>query len=98
MTKYLDDDEAIWVVKGEDPNCDLGGPHVQPILGYFSGMHKHVLDYVKELKGWSQWGRGGDIERIEVTHIDGFSIAKRKGLLQEKKTLEARLKEIAKQL
>ena len=59
--KYLPDDYGIWEVKGEDPNCDMGGTHIQPHLGFFEGTFKDVCEHALTLSGFFQWGGGGDV-------------------------------------
>lgn len=33
---------GLWRVLGEDPNCGMSGPHVQPDLGVFEGTLQEV--------------------------------------------------------
>lgn len=59
--KHLPNDYGIWEVKGEDPNCDFGGYHHQPHLGFFEGTFKDVCKHALTLTGFFQWGSGGDV-------------------------------------
>lgn len=34
---YPLDQEGIWQIYGEDPNCDLGGHHYEPLLATVTG-------------------------------------------------------------
>ena len=89
--KYKHDDYGLWIVKGEDPNCDLGGPHIQPLLGYFKGFYKDVENYSKQLDNWKNWGSGGSIEKINIQEITKESIPIRQSLLKEQQELRDRL-------
>lgn len=53
------DEEGTWEVRGEDPNCDLGGHHHEPFLGYYKGKLSDVIELAVDLPGFWQWG-GGD--------------------------------------
>ena len=46
LAKHGLDDEGIWRAYGEDPNCDMGGHHHQPLLGTFQGRLRDVAAYV----------------------------------------------------
>jgi hypothetical protein len=50
---------GVWQVHGEDPNCDLGGAHSNPLLGYFQGTFEDVCKHALTLQGFFQWGAGG---------------------------------------
>lgn len=52
--------EGIWHVRGEDPNCDFGGYHHMPSLGYYEGKLESVIRHAVQLPGFWQWGAGGD--------------------------------------
>jgi hypothetical protein len=97
---YKSEEYGYWVAKGEDPNCDFGGPHSSPVLGYFEGKYKHVLSYAKTLPGWFTWGYGGRVEKsnIEFVKIDEFSIEERARLENKKAVLLEELKNIDKEL
>lgn len=43
LKKHSLQEEGTWCVRGEDINCDLAGPHHEPILGYFEGTLYDVL-------------------------------------------------------
>jgi len=57
---------GIWVIRGEDPNCDLGGSHYHPLIGYFKGTAREALEYGINDSRWIVWGSGGSIEKIEI--------------------------------
>jgi hypothetical protein len=78
MEKHKLDEEGIWQVYGEDPNCDMGGSHIQPYLGLFSGKLVDVLNYAVELPDFWQWGAGGDIKKLGApVHITADSVRER---------------------
>ncbi len=87
---------AVWEIRGEDPNCDLGGAHYQPHLGTVQGKLRDVIMYAVDLPGFWQWGGGGDFKEVKIQTLT--DMAKRADLLKEKAALEARLKEIDKSL
>src|SRR5687767_10414836 len=95
---YANDEEGIWLVRGEDPNCDWGGSHVMPTLGYFSGKYKHVKELAKSLAGWITWGHGGSITKLYVTPVDDYTAAKRAELKARKTELEAEIRQIERDL
>lgn len=60
---------GVWKIRGEDPNCDLGGHHYEPDLGTFQGVLSKVIDYAVCLPGWSTWSGGGKIEAVKIKKI-----------------------------
>lgn len=70
IAKHNLDSEGVWEVLGEDPNCDLAGPHHQPYLGTFSGKLRTCIEMAVNLDGFWQWGSGGSIRKIEVKHLE----------------------------
>jgi len=56
LTEY-----GTWHIKGEDPNCDWGGSHHEPDLGYFTGTLEDCIKYAIELPNFWTWGAGGRI-------------------------------------
>ena len=60
------DVRAVWQVKGEDPNCDLGGSHIQPDLGLFEGSLKEALEWAVNHPNFYTWGGGGDIYEAKI--------------------------------
>jgi len=101
-----------YVIYGEDPNCDFGGTHREPLLGYAEGEHEDVLAYAKTLGGWMTWGSGGRIEEysektfkfvdkntVEVIKQNNKEEQERRNKLEkEKKELEDKLRRINSQL
>jgi hypothetical protein len=60
-------EEGFWQIYGEDPNCDLQGPHSRPNLGVFQGTLSDAIDYAVDLPEFFTWGGGGTIEPVQVT-------------------------------
>lgn len=92
LEKYDLDQEGIWLVRGEDPNCDLGGYHYQPTLGYYRGRLEDIVKIAVELKNFWTWGAGGNISLVKV--IDITDVKAIEELRKEKSQLELHLKEI----
>lgn len=67
--KHKLDEEGIWEIYGEDPNCDFGGSHHMPKLGTFSGTLSKVLEIAVNLSGFYTWGGGGEIRKIEIQTV-----------------------------
>lgn len=88
------DTYGIWQVLGEDPNCDFGGSHHQPMLGFFEGKLYDVIHYALTLKGFWTWGAGGNFKQIEVVKVDTNTVQEMKKLAEEKAELEERLAKI----
>lgn len=59
-------ESGMWQIKGEDPNCDLGGTHYQPDLGVFEGTLKEALKYAVTHPKFYTWGGGGNLSKINV--------------------------------
>lgn len=60
---------ANWVVRGEDPNCDLGGYHHQPLLGVVHGTYRAAVMWAVQHPGFYAWGNGGTVEEQEVQEV-----------------------------
>jgi len=69
LKKHSLEEYGIWTVRGEDSNCDLGGPHYMPELGIFEGTLYHVIKTGVELPGFWQWGSGGDFTKVEIKKV-----------------------------
>lgn len=72
------DDVGIWQVFGEDPNCDLGGSHHKPSLGFYEGTLREVLEVAVMMPRFWQWGGGGDIRKVDVVKIDKMAVRVKK--------------------
>ena len=67
--KHKLDEEGVWEIYGEDPNCDFGGPHHTPKLGTFSGKLSNVLEIALQLSNFYTWGGGGEIIKIKIEAV-----------------------------
>lgn len=74
LEKHSLEEEGLWTIYGEDPNCDLGGPHVQPNLGTMEGALVDVIHAAVNLPSFWQWGGGGSIEKVDVQKMKGRTI------------------------
>lgn len=54
-------DYGHWQIKGEDKNCDFGGPHHEPDLGIFQGTLEECIRHAIDMPGFWTWGGGGRI-------------------------------------
>lgn len=61
LKEYDLSDYDTWEILGEDPNCDIGGPHHKPKLAIVEGTLAQTIAYAVNLKGFWQWGAGGEI-------------------------------------
>jgi hypothetical protein len=59
-------DYGQWQIRGEDPNCDLGGPHGNPDLGIYCGTLQEVLEVAVNLPQFWTWSGGGEITFVTV--------------------------------
>lgn len=94
LKKYHPNTQGIWVVHGEDPNCDLGGHHHEPLLGYFEGRLEDVVAKVVMLPGFWQWGGGGRIEPREEPLITKVKSVKEERMEELKTRIESLEKEL----
>lgn len=85
LKKYSLEDEGMWQIFGEDPNCDFGGCHSQPNLGFAEGKLADVIEYAVDLPGFWQWGAGGDIKKMsEIKKVDNKTVERRRFLLEKR--------------
>lgn len=98
IEKYSLDEEGTWRVRGEDPNCDFGGYHHMPDLGYFQGKLADIVAMAVEHPGFWQWGAGGEITKIRSVAVTKDSIKEIQKLKDRKAELERELQEVNKVL
>jgi hypothetical protein len=92
IKKYSLDEEGLWQIKGEDPNCDMGGSHHQPDLGIVEGKLSDVIEYAVTIQGFWTWGSGGNIKKIDnIKKVDSQSARRRKELEVQKFALQKQL-------
>lgn len=68
LEKYSSHLYGRWKIFGEDPNCDLGGYHSQPLLGEVNGTYVNIVDYALTLDGFVGYGSGGSIVLHDTTN------------------------------
>ena len=66
LKSYDLDTYGTWQIKGEDKNCDLGGPHHEPDLGLFKGTLEDCIKYAISLPRFWTWGGGGRILAVSI--------------------------------
>lgn len=62
---------GTWQIFGEDPNCNFGGHHHQPLLDTVYGTLDSAIRHAVSLPSWYTWGgtwggSGGDIKPVKV--------------------------------
>lgn len=67
--KHSLSEEGTWRIRGEDPNCDMGGHHYQPELGTVEGKLLDVVEHAVNLEGFYTWGSGGDISKVFIKKV-----------------------------
>ena len=67
--KHSLDEEGTWRIRGEDPNCDMGGHHYQPELGTVEGKLRDVVEHAVNIAGFYTWGGGGDITKVSIRKV-----------------------------
>lgn len=92
--KEKEGQEGIWCIRGEDPNCDFGGNHRKPILGYAEGKYEIVWLYAQSLPQWCTWGDGGSLELIEIKKINKEKLEKLHDLETQKKYYETEIENL----
>lgn len=55
------DEYGVYHIRGEDPNCDFGGHHHEPDLGFLEGPLWAVINDAVEIHGFFSWGAGGKV-------------------------------------
>lgn len=99
LEQYSPEEEGVWKISGEDPNCDSGGIHVQPDpdLGTVKGRYLDVVEYALSLSNFIGWGYGGNIKKVTNEGIKeinkGFTTDSLKILYERKARLQKELAE-----
>lgn len=69
LSNHSLDEEGIWEIRGEDPNCDMGGYHNEPSLKTVMGSLRKAVELGVTLKGFYQWGGGGRFTKIDINKL-----------------------------
>lgn len=95
LEQHALDEQGLWHIHGEDPNCDFGGSHHQPDLGIVEGRLGDVIAYAVELPNFWNWGAGGSITKLgAIPKITPQYNAHLADLLAQERELKARLEQI----
>ena len=99
---YKPNEQGVWKIYGEDPNCDLGGAHHEPWLETVSGTYSKVVEYALTLPRFYSWGSGGRIVKdnppTNIRNVDQMTSPRVLELEEERSKLQGRLKEIEKEI
>jgi len=99
LKKHSLTETGLWQIFGEDPNCDFGGSHHNPDLGFAEGDLKSVIEYAVELPQFWTWGGGGSIRKVShVVKATPDTARERARLNEKKQALEKQLAAVTKQL
>lgn len=60
---------GVYEVRGEDPNCDMGGYHHEPYLGTVEGTLDEAIEWAVAQDGWEAWGGGGSVKLVNITKL-----------------------------
>jgi len=63
------DEHGVWMVRGEDPNCDYSGMHHNPYLFTARGRLVDVIKAAVKDKCFFTWGSGGEITKLEIREV-----------------------------
>lgn len=69
LKKHRLGEHGTWEVRGEDPNCDLGGHHHSPYLFTAEGTLRKVIQKAVAYPNFWTWGAGGDIKKVEIEKL-----------------------------
>jgi hypothetical protein len=79
---------GIYMIKGEDPNCDFGGSHREPDLGYLEGPLWAVINEAVELSGFFSYGGGGKVLLVVARKVRAAMTSEEVEDIEKLKTLE----------
>lgn len=92
-------EEGMWQIFGEDPNCDFGGHHIKPFLGFTEGRLEDVVEYAVNLTNFWTWGGGGEIKKVSnVVKVDADTNRRHAELVAYVANLEQQLAAVKKEL
>lgn len=85
LQKHSLTETGLWRIRGEDPNCDMGGSHIMPDLGFAEGTLQAAIEFAVELPSFWGWGAGGDLTKVQSIKLD-TNILKRITFLRAERT------------
>lgn len=91
LSKHSLSDVGVWRIEGEDPNCDFGGAHSNPFLGYLEGRLLDVVTEAVSMPGFWTWGGGGNITKVDARKADPVA---RRALVEKRAALAKQLADI----
>ncbi len=73
------DEDGLWHIYGEDPDCDFEGSHSGPHLCVAKGKLSDVIHYAVTLPFFWQFGKGGKIIKVnEIVDVSKVIEKKKK--------------------
>jgi hypothetical protein len=102
LDEYSLSDEGVWVIFGEDLNCDLdgNGDHFEPLLGYYKGKLSNIIAIAVEMPFfWGVWGDGGRIAKAPDVIVKdvpdvGQVNSRLKELLEQRRKLDKEIDDV----
>lgn len=94
IKKHSLSEVGVWQVCGEDPNCDMGGHHCNPTLGYYRGSLYDVITMAADLPDFYTWGTGGKITKIVIKDADADTQKRLSGLKAKREALEIAISDV----
>ena len=98
LSKYPGDRFGLWIISGEDPNCDLGGSHHEPLLTRVEGEYAEAVEVALSLTGFFHWGAGGSIKLVEFAKLEPGTAARLNALEEKRAKLRLDLAEVEAEL
>jgi len=92
------DEFGLWEIVGEDPNCDLGGNHHQPLLTRVEGTYVEAVEFALNLDGFWSWGYGGNINKVAPNKLSKGSTSRLYELKKKHEKLETELEKVETEL
>ncbi len=98
LADYPADQIGMWQVRGEDPNCDLGGTHHMPDLGLYEGQYIDIVELALNMPRFFSWGGGGEIREVKSKKIGPNTVRQMKETKAELRDVNKRKEELEKRL
>lgn len=98
QAQHPDNPFGLWEIRGEDPNCDFGGHHHEPLLTRIEGNYFDAVELALSLTGFFSWGGGGSIKKVEFARLPPGSMARIEALREKRRALTDDLKKVDEEL